>query len=67
MKIIKQGDLSRLKEIKRFTCKACGCEFEADNTEYRRDYDQRENCGWYTIKCPTCDGWVTTDYEEANV
>jgi len=67
MKIIKQGDLYRLKEIKRFKCKACGCEFEADNTEYRRDYSQRENCGWYAIKCPTCDRWVTTDDEEANV
>ena len=67
MKIIKQGDLNRLKEIKRFKCKACGCEFEADNTEYKRQYSQRENCGWYEIKCPTCHSWATTDYEEANV
>jgi hypothetical protein len=54
-------------EMRFFKCKVCGCEFEADNTEYRRDYSQRENCGWYTIKCPTCDRWVTTDYEEDNV
>lgn len=67
MKIIKQGDLNRLKEIKRFECKVCGCVFEAENTEYRRDYSQRENCGWYASKCPTCHSWVTTDYEEANV
>ena len=62
MKIIKEGDLNRLKEIRRFECEACGCIFEAENTEYKRDYSQRENCGWYAIKCPTCHAWVTTDY-----
>lgn len=34
MKIIKSGDLRKFKETKRFTCKHCGCVFEADNTEY---------------------------------
>ncbi len=67
MKIIKHGDLNRLKEIKLFKCKACGCEFEADNTEYKHEYSQRDNCGWYAIECPTCGLWTKTDYyEEAN-
>lgn len=62
MKIIKQGDLNRLGEIKCFKCKACGCVFEADNTEYKREYSQRENRGWFAIICPTCDRWVTTEH-----
>ena len=66
MRIIKQGDLNRLKEIKRFECKACGCEFEADNTEYNHQYSQREMCSWYEIKCPTCGSWATTNCEEVN-
>lgn len=67
MKIIKQGDINRLKEIKRFECKSCGCIFEAENAEYKREYSQRDDCGWYAIKCPTCQTWVTTDYEVAGI
>ena len=35
MKIIKEGDLNKLKKIKRFECKECGCIFEADKNEYK--------------------------------
>ena len=35
MKIIKDGNLRKFKETKRFTCKYCDCVFEADNTEYK--------------------------------
>jgi len=63
MRVIKYGDKNLLKKIRRFKCKACGCEFEADNTEYKHQYSQREMCGWYEIKCPTCDEWVTADEE----
>lgn len=54
MKIIKEGDINRLKKVKLFECMACGCVFEADRTEYVHQYSQRENCDWYEIKCPTC-------------
>lgn len=67
MKIIQKGDLNRPKGIKRFKCSVCGCVFEADNTEYKTQYSQRENCGWYEIKCPTCYRFVTlSDTEEKN-
>lgn len=59
MKIIQSGDLKRLKKVIRFQCKECGCVFEADCTEYKWQYSQRENVGWYEIKCPTCDNWCT--------
>lgn len=61
MRIIKQGDVNRLKQIKRFECKSCGCIFEADNTEYKHEYSQREMCGWYAVRCPTCNKCVTVD------
>ena len=65
MRVIKYGDTNRLRGIRRFTCEACGCEFEADKTEYKHDFDQREDCGWYSIRCPTCNQWVTQDEKEA--
>ena len=62
MRIIKYGDKSRLiKQIKRFECKSCGCIFEADNTEYKHVYGQREMYGWYSVQCPTCNNYVTVD------
>lgn len=66
MRIIMHGDKNLLKGIRRFKCKACGCIFEADNTEYKYQYSQREMCSWYEIKCPTCDSWVTINCEEVN-
>lgn len=59
MKIIKEGDLRRLHKPEEFECQKCGCVFEADDTEYKREYSQRENCGWLEIQCPTCKCWVT--------
>lgn len=61
MKIIKHGDVGCLKQIKRFECKSCGCIFEADNTEYKHEFSQREMCGWYETRCPTCKRYVTVN------
>lgn len=55
MKIIKPGDLSRIKKIKRFECPKCGCVFEADKEEYQHHASWR-NIDVYACKCPTCDG-----------
>lgn len=65
MRVIKYGDTNRLRGIRRFICKECGCEFEADKTEYKYIFDQREDCGWYSIRCPTCNQLVTKDEKEA--
>lgn len=59
MKIIQKGDLNRLKKIKRFECGQCGCIFEAENTEYKYEFSQRDNYGWYEAHCPTCHRTVT--------
>jgi len=52
MKIIKIGDPSRLKQIKRFTCKQCGCIFEAGKEEYNSGMQYNEI--YYMCRCPTC-------------
>lgn len=59
MKIIKNGDLERLKETKTFECKRCGCVFKAEKGEYttRSQYNEI----YYLCKCPTC---ATTVYQE---
>ena len=36
MRIIKQGRPKATKNILRFRCYRCGCEFEADDTEYEQ-------------------------------
>lgn len=51
MKIIKQGNLEQLKKIKHFICARCGCEFEADTTEYKQGNQYNET--YYYMKCPT--------------
>ena len=43
IKIIQNGDLHRLKQTIEFTCKACGCVFEADKEDYTYQYSQRED------------------------
>lgn len=53
MKIIKEGDNSRLSEIRRFRCKCCGCIFECDKSEYRTIIEYR-NETYLTAICPTC-------------
>ena len=36
MRIIREGDLSRLSTVRRFVCSDCGCVFEASGCEYLR-------------------------------
>ena len=52
MKIIKQGDPRRLRYPKLFKCYDCGCEFEADNTEY--ELTEGPVGSGYFCKCPCC-------------
>lgn len=52
MKIIKKGDLNRMKVIKTFDCNFCGCLFEADKTEYKVGSQYNET--YYYAVCPFC-------------
>ena len=52
MKIIKQGDVSRLVHIRRFDCPLCGCVFEADNNEYGEVLSMMDI--YWRITCPCC-------------
>lgn len=52
MKIIQDGNLDKLKEIVRFTCKRCGCVFEAEKNEYKTSTQYNET--YYICKCPFC-------------
>lgn len=52
MKIIKQGNTKKLKQIKMFNCTFCECLFEADNTEYKTGSQYNEI--YYYITCPFC-------------
>ena len=56
MEIIKPGDLDKLKQIKRFECRKCGCIFTADNTEY--EIDDQYSQEYYSCDCPTCGNQV---------
>lgn len=51
MNIIKKGDLKRLDKTRRFTCDMCGCIWEANQKEYRRDDMFNE---LLVCSCPTC-------------
>ena len=53
VKIIKEGDLERVKSARRFECVHCGCVFEATGSEYRVETDFR-NGHYYVMACPTC-------------
>lgn len=59
MKIIKHGDLERLKQTKHFKCDRCGCEVEADNTEYKPRQAEYNEIN-YVVDCPDCGAemWV---------
>lgn len=52
MKIIKQGDLKCLEKIRRFECPDCGCIWEANAAEYRKEWDRNETL--VVCECPTC-------------
>ena len=62
MEIIQKGDTKRLLKIKRFTCKECGCVFEANKTEYK--YGSQYNEGYYYCNCPCCGNKVYKDERE---
>ena len=52
MKIIKNGEIKKIKQTKTFDCDFCGCIFEADNTEYRSGSQYNEI--YYYSTCPFC-------------
>lgn len=52
MKIIKEGNLDKIKQTKRFECKICGCVFEADAGEYKLTFERNTEVAY--AKCPTC-------------
>lgn len=59
MKILKQGkskeEVDRIiKRVRQFECLTCGCVFEADNTEYKYQFCQREGDEWWECECPNC-------------
>lgn len=60
MKIIHQGmnkeeALRIINNTRIFECSICGCAWEADETEYKYRYDQKEGDEWYECKCPNCE------------
>ena len=52
MKIIRNGDLENIRQIKFFHCLRCGCIFEAEAGEYHVEEGLRED--HYTMDCPVC-------------
>lgn len=52
MKIIKEGDLTKLNETKKFYCRACGCVFEANKGEYIEEELQINAI--FLCECPCC-------------
>jgi len=56
MTIIVEGDLNRLNKVKRFSCRECGCVFDADKTEYTAESQYNET--YYKCTCPTCGNTV---------
>ena len=61
MKIIKEGDLKRLDTTRRFECPKCGCIFEANATEYRKEWDMNNTI--LACECPTCHDYVWRNNE----
>ena len=60
MEILKQGNISKIKQTKKFECTWCGCVFLADNDEYDECiYGIRQYK--YRCICPTCDTPVYSD------
>lgn len=52
MRIIKYGDKNKIKKIKKFECKECGCIFEAVKGEY--ETGSQYNNIYYYCRCPCC-------------
>lgn len=59
MRIVKDGDNSRLSNSKYFECNECGCVFEARQNEYR--IEPQYNYLFYSCKCPRCGNITTTN------
>ena len=61
MKILVEGKLDKLKEVK-FECDRCGCVFVANEMEYRAE---AEFYGYYTAmcECPCCRMNVLMDHQ----
>lgn len=64
MEIIKNGDLSKLRENKHFICERCGCEFIADDTEYTypSQIEMMHDGIEAKCTCPTCGNMVYKHY-----
>ena len=60
MNIIKHGNPEKLRQIKHFICQKCGCELEADNTEYQSRQVEYNDIGYF-IKCPDCGNEIWWD------
>lgn len=60
MEIIKQGNISKLKQTKKFECRWCGCIFLADDDEYKYSGSQYNEL-YYQCACPTCNNLVYSD------
>ena len=60
MKIITKGDVRKARKVIRFECKRCGCVFEADSTEFDKEFIA-SNEWYYHCKCPTCKKGVRSD------
>lgn len=58
VRVIKEGDLSRVTSTKRFECERCGCVWEASGAEYLVTADFR-NGKYFAMDCPTCHRVVT--------
>lgn len=59
MKIIKEGNIERIKETKMFECKRCGCVFKADKGEYK--VGSHYNDIYFLCTCPTCGSSTYTE------
>lgn len=59
MKIIKNGDKSKVKNELRFKCNNCGCIFISDKEEYDVKFHNNEN--YYSAVCPECGRKTTVD------
>ena len=65
MKIIKHGDPEKIAQVKVFKCDHCGCEFEADKTEYTYD-DSRAWMDFYYCQCPECLNITSCQHQDSS-
>lgn len=60
MKILVDGDLSKVYRTEKFECDRCGCVFEATNQEYDVRYDY-SGVDHLSVTCPCCESRVYRD------